>query len=72
MKIIQSNIPYCTEYEKYDGLCSKIHYKFRSNFNLLRDLNEKCTVKLKLYICENLHRIITFQFNVFSLDNISQ
>ena len=49
------------EYRKYDELCNKIRYRLRSNLNLLIDLNNKYTAKL--YICENLHHIITFQFN---------
>ena len=30
-------------YGKYDELCSKIHYNFRSNLNLPGNLNEKYT-----------------------------
>ena len=39
----------------------KVHYKFRSNLNAPRDLNENCTAIH--YICKYLHQIITVQFN---------
>ena len=46
-RIIQPNIP---QHDKYDELCSKIHYKFRSNSNLPCNLNEKCTSKFHIWI----------------------
>ena len=44
------------DYGKYDELCSKIHFKYRSNLNLPSDLKMKYTVKF--YICETF-----IQFN---------
>ena len=40
-EIIQPNIPQQHEFGKSDKLCSKIHFKLRSNFNLPGDLNKK-------------------------------
>ena len=44
--IIQSNIPEYDGHGKYDELYCKIHYSFRSTFNLPSGLNEKYTAKL--------------------------
>ena len=40
------------EYGKYDEMCNKIYFKFRSNWNLPGNLNEKYTT--------NVHHIVTF------------
>ena len=34
---------------KYDELCNKIYYKFRSNLNLPSDLNEQFTTEYYIY-----------------------
>ena len=52
---IQLIIPKYDKYEKFDELCSKVHYKLRSNLNLVSDLNENYTAKF------NICKIIIFQ-----------
>ena len=54
-KIIQGNISLDDEYGTYDGLSSKIYYKFRSNLNL-PDVFA-------------LHHWISIQFNDFFIEN---
>ena len=56
-----SQIFHYDKYGKYDGMRSKINYKFRSILNLPTDLNEKYTAKF--YLSENPHLVITFQLN---------